>query len=122
MTTYKAAARPFPERLFAKVRGPWLDPTVEEANCWQWVGGWRSRYGYGRLRMGRRGDGSGQAHRLMYSIVRGPVPPGLVLRHVVCGDPGCCNPRHMEAGSVADNYADQLADGWPPLWQRGRAV
>jgi hypothetical protein len=34
-----------------------------------------------------------------------------VVRHVVCGNPLCCNPRHLAIGSAADNANDTIADG-----------
>lgn len=35
-------------------------------------------------------------HRVLYTLLRGPIPKGMVLDHVVCGDKTCCNPFHVE--------------------------
>src|SRR2546429_9849275 len=95
--------RPLPERLWAKIAGPWNDPTVAVDDCWLWTGGWRSRYGYGRIRAGRRGSRALQAHVVAFEIVVDPVPAGQWLRHR-CDVPGCCNPWHLQLGTAAENY------------------
>jgi hypothetical protein len=106
--------RPLAERLWAQIRGPWIDPNISGTDCWDFVGQWRSRFGYGRIREGRRGSRCLQVHVLAFEMIRGPVPPGKWLRHS-CDRPLCANPWHLEPGSAAENYADQLERGRRPL-------
>jgi hypothetical protein len=101
------------ERLFERVRGPWLDLSISEKDCWLWLGEWRSRYGYGRIREGGDRSRCLQAHITLYKMLLGPVPPGRWLRHS-CDTPLCCNPRHLQPGTAAENYADQVDRGRRP--------
>lgn len=106
----------FAERVFRHVRGPWVDPTLTEADCWEFTGSWRSRFGYGRIREAGRGSRSLVIHRLMYVMIRGPIPGDKIARHVACNNPICCNPWHIEPGSYEDNELDKLAWGGTPLY------
>jgi len=91
-----------------------MDPAIDERDCWDFIGQWRSRFGYGRIREGRRGSRCLQVHVVAYEAVRGPVPVGKWLRHS-CDRPLCANPWHLEPGTAAENYADQLERGRRPL-------
>jgi hypothetical protein len=91
---------------------------VGDRDCWLFAGRWRSRFGYGRIREGRRGSRRLQVHALVFEIVRGPVPAGKWLRHT-CDRPICCNPWHLVPGSAADNYHDALERNRRPF---GRAA
>jgi hypothetical protein len=59
--------------------------------CWIWLLG--TRDGYGKERVGHKVGG---AHIHSYERHRGPVPDGMVLDHVVCGNRRCVNPWHLE--------------------------
>jgi Type IV secretion-system coupling protein DNA-binding domain len=50
--------------------------------CWRWTG--RQQHGYGRFKMGQT---EWKAHRLAYTWLRGPIPPGHDLDH-------CCPCPH----------------------------
>ncbi|PWT74929.1 MAG: hypothetical protein C5B60_06085 [Chloroflexi bacterium] len=41
-------------------------------------------------------------HRLVYTLVVGPIPNGLVLDHTCCNK-ACCNPAHLEPVTQAEN-------------------
>jgi hypothetical protein len=71
-------------------------------DCWVWNGTcWEK--GYGRL-------GDKRAHRVMWAIVNGPIPPGLqVLHH--CDNPPCVRPEHLFLGTQLDNMRDMIAKG-----------
>ena len=42
------------------------------------------------------------AHRLMYEVVKGPIPNGLTIDHL-CRVRNCCNPDHLEAVTQSEN-------------------
>lgn len=58
--------------------------------CWIWTGT-RTDNDYGFTTM--RGE-RGRVHRHMYAALVGPIPDGYVVDHL-CGQPLCCNPRHL---------------------------
>lgn len=64
-------------------------------DCWLWMGE-RNGKGYGRLPV-RKGDRVRlqTAHRLVWEILCGPIPPGHQLDHL-CRVRLCVNPDHLE--------------------------
>ena len=59
--------------------------------CWLWRG-YLNGQGYGSIRwMGRQW----RAHRLVYELTVGSIPPGLTLDHL-CRVRHCVNPDHLE--------------------------
>lgn len=90
----------------------------EENECWNWTGGRQSK-GYGSF-----GIGNGKtalAHRVAYELENGPIPDGLLVRHR-CDNQLCCNPEHLELGTVADNNRDAVERGRSATGERnGRA-
>lgn len=80
---------------------------LDDSACWLWIGPVAGN-GYGQLQV------NGQrtwAHRLSYELHRGPIPDGLMVRHVVCHTPLCVNWRHLDVGTAQDNMDDALRDG-----------
>lgn len=68
-------------------------------DCWEWSGP-RHPQGYGRVRLpGRRTE---PTHRVAYMIGHGDIPASLEVDHL-CGNPPCCNPRHLEAVTRNEN-------------------
>lgn len=50
------------------------------------------------------------AHRTSYSVFVGDIPDGLIVRHM-CDNPLCCNPEHLELGTMRDNQQDCISRG-----------
>lgn len=74
--------------------------------CWLWQAS-VDRHGYGRFSVNGR---TGRAHRRAWELVHGTIPAGLVVRHR-CDVPLCCNPAHLEVGTVAENARDMVERG-----------
>ncbi len=77
-----------------------------EQGCLEWMA-YRNPYGYGTFGVDGRNVG---AHRIAWEIVNGPIPAGLVIRHM-CNNRLCCNPAHLEPGTMADNAHDMMRSG-----------
>lgn len=69
-----------------------------DEECWPWVGALRPD-GYGFLLVNGRLE---RAHRLVYELVKGKIPDGLILDHL-CRNPRCVNPAHLEAVTRREN-------------------
>ncbi|MEW2393079.1 HNH endonuclease [Streptomyces venezuelae] len=79
--------------------------------CWPWTGAVSKRgYAYARTKSGR----NALAHRLVYQMFVGPIPPGLTIDHLChraeaceggfgCPHRRCCNPAHMAPEDAVAN-------------------
>jgi len=66
--------------------------------CWLWAGNmWTGDYG----RIGFKGRNR-LAHRVVYELIRGPIPEGLELDHL-CRVHSCVNPDHLEPVTHHEN-------------------
>lgn len=80
-----------PPRIASKIE-------LGDDGCWNWTA-CRDRQGYGGTSVaGRRW----LAHRLVYTLMIGEIPPGLEVDHL-CFVRHCVNPAHLEAVTHAEN-------------------
>lgn len=49
-----------------------------------------------------------RAHRVMYELVYGEIPPGAVVHHK-CGNRHCINPDHLQLACNAENSLEMMA-------------
>mgnify|MGYP000860984555 CR=1 FL=1 len=76
-----------PRRLIDKIK---IQDAVDDA-CWEWTAA-RSGNGYGQVKIDRR---TKPAHRAVYELLVGPIPPEMELHHR-CENPPCVRPDHLE--------------------------
>lgn len=103
--------RVFVKRTYAEYPAPTEVPGTGICRLWQ---GAVDRDGYGVLTGRGWADENGhrsnhhrklRAHRWVWELAYGPIPPGMVVRHK-CDNRLCYRLSHLELGTVADNNAD----------------
>lgn len=94
-------AKSLTDRVFSKIA-----VTDNEADCWLWTA-YRDVAGYGTLTVDRVPQ---HATRLIWALMRGPIPEGLWVLHR-CDNPPCCNLSHLFLGTPADNTHDAVRKG-----------
>ena len=73
--------------------------------CWEWQA--NLGRGYGMFSIEGR---SIVAHRVSWTMLRGPIPEGMLVLHK-CDNRKCVNPNHLFIGTQSDNVCDMLAKG-----------
>lgn len=101
------AVRPFlPSRTDYRLEGGVQIPDMRfvpssiAACCWLWKAS-RNGGGYGMACPRGRGQ-MYAAHRVIYELLVGPIPPGLEIDHV-CRQRGCVNPSHLRPCTPREN-------------------
>lgn len=88
----------------------WDRVSIGGPGCWEWEGS-LTRWGYGQLGFRRKDKKTMlRAHRLMWLILRGDIPPGLCVCHT-CDNRKCVRPSHLWLGTVGDNNRDTALKG-----------
>lgn len=100
----RKAAAPTPEEkaLRRLAKGSTTNP---DTGCRDWNG--KLERGYGRIGCGAIPHTSGPprqwyTHRLAWTLLRGPIPDGLVVDHL-CRNRRCINPDHMRPTTIEGN-------------------
>ena len=83
----------FPARVFSCVDS--------SGDCWEWTGTLDDA-GYGVIGRGARGAGNMLAHRAVWELLVGPIPPGMQRDHL-CRNHACVTPDHGEIVTPAEN-------------------
>jgi hypothetical protein len=76
-----------------------LDP---ETGCILWTGTAAGRYGQIRW----NGE-QWPTHRVVYTLARGPIPPGMFICHR-CDTPLCIREEHLFLGTPSENTRDSV--------------
>jgi hypothetical protein len=95
-------------------KSAWRKPcraiTYEETTegCWVCTSHKPAKSGYPRI---RRNKVLFFLHRYVYAKYVGEIPTGYCVMHL-CDNRKCINPKHLKAGTIADNNKD--------MWGKGR--
>lgn len=81
--------------------------------CHYWIGAVSSQ-GYGLMSIERKLI---YAHRLSYTIFKGQIPEGLLVRHS-CDNTLCVNPNHLLIGTHKENTNDMVVRGRHTIGER----
>jgi len=87
------------------IRSPCVDHP-EMGDCWLWQKA-IIKDGYGQTYLVRKAI---RAHRASYAVYVGDIPKGLCILHK-CDNPRCCNPSHLQLGTVDENVKDRVNKG-----------
>ena len=81
-----------------------IEYEITESGCWECVSHSKDSCGYPMI---RRNDTFWRGHRYSYTLFKGDIPEGLVIRHT-CDNPACINPDHLKPGTQKDNVHDMF--------------
>ncbi len=96
------------ERFWSKVNVKKLDDGTDDLDaCMEWTAG-INYYNYSQFTIGGTHY---LGHRFIYECFNGPVDFDLVVRHYVCNNPSCVNPKHLKIGTQKENIEDMMLAG-----------
>lgn len=90
--------KPIQQDLLPKAKGRFEASYKVVNGCWEWQKS-LSRSGYGVFWYDNHNM---VAHRISYSLYKGPIPEGLPLDHI-CANKKCVNPDHLEVVTFKEN-------------------
>lgn len=93
--------KPLAVRFWAKVQ--------KTRTCWLWIAS-VSGDGYGQIGRGPPRHTMLKAHRVSWTLYKGPIPRGLCVLHK-CDVKRCVRPSHLFLGTDADNVRDMTRKG-----------
>jgi hypothetical protein len=86
-----------------------LDKAIEDGECWLCHLAPNAK-GYSNVTVGGRTGDKWRVHRLVYTIINGPIPDGQIILHK-CDTPRCIRPDHLTCGTHAENIQDMINKG-----------
>lgn len=120
LADFRARSFASPPFSVTKVLDTWLEPRryfrflqlLSQGNeCWIFDGP-RTHNGYGSFSVGGRKGKDLRAHRLAYTLWKGPIENGFQCLHVKeCQFRSCCRPFHLYSGTPKDNTDDMMEKG-----------
>lgn len=94
-TTNKGTAKP-------------IEYEIDDKGCWVCISHTSGRpNSYARV---RRNNKIWKAHRYVFTLVHGDIPPGKILMHS-CDNQQCINLDHLSVGTQYDNVRDMINKG-----------
>ena len=81
-----------------------IEYEINGDGCWICTSHRYDTCGYPQV---RRNGKIWRGHRYSYTIHKGDIPEGLVIRHT-CDNPNCINPNHLILGTQKDNVKDMF--------------
>ena len=79
-----------------------IEYEINSNGCWICTSHTKDQSGYPQV---RRNGKIWRGHRYSYTIHKGDIPEGQVVRHT-CDNPNCINPDHLILGTQRDNVND----------------
>lgn len=74
-----------------------IDRSAGDQSCWPWIA---ARKSPGTGSFGLTSTVNVHPHRLVYELTVGEIPAGYCV-HQTCGNPACCNSRHLQVAPGA---------------------
>ena len=94
--------KPLIDRLLSRLQVSSCTLAFNGVRCLEWTG-CRNNMGYGKTRFHTQNL---LTHRLIWEMVRGPIPDARCVMHV-CDNPLCCEVDHLMLGTHKDNMDDR---------------